>query len=240
LRPRWVLALAALLVVVMAGADAVTGEDTIIVPLYVLGPLLAALAAGPRATAAVAVLASVLGTAVLIAQTEMSAGQDVIRLLTVVLGAALAVWVALLRQRLQSTVALLDVVFERAPIGLALLGTDVRYVRVNDRLAEINGVPAGEHVGHTIPDLFPDLPPQVAADVLRVARTGEPLIEVEVTGATRADGGDRRFLASYWPVRRAEEVIGVGIVVMDVTERRTAERALREQTDRYEALLVAL
>jgi PAS domain S-box-containing protein len=240
LRPRWVLALAALLVVVMAGADAVTGEDTIIVPLYVLGPLLAALAAGPRATAAVAVLASVLGTAVLIAQTEMSAGQDVIRLLTVVLGSALAVWVALLRQRLQSTVALLDVVFERAPIGLALLGTDVRYVRVNDRLAEINGVPAGEHVGHTIPDLFPDLPPQVAADVLRVARTGEPLIEVEVTGATRADGGDRRFLASYWPVRRAEEVIGVGIVVMDVTERRTAERALREQTDRYEALLVAL
>jgi PAS domain S-box-containing protein len=224
----------------MAVADVVTGDDTIIVPLYVLAPLLAALAAGPRTTAAVAVLASVLGTGVLIAQTEMSAGQDVVRLLTVVLGSALAVWVALLRQRLQSTVALLDVIFERAPIGLALLDTDVRYVRVNDRLAEINGLPASEHVGHTVPELFPDLPPQVGADVLRVARTGEPLIEVEVTGATRAHAGDRRFLASYWPVKRAEEVIGVGIVVMDVTERRAAERALREQTDRYEALLLAL
>jgi PAS domain S-box-containing protein len=239
LRLPWVPVLAALLVVVMAVGDALTGSETIFVPLYVLGPLLASLAAGPRVTAAVAVLASALGVVVLIAQTEMSAGQDLIRLLTVVLGSALAVWVAALRQRLQSAAGLLDVVFERAPIGLALLDTGVRYVRVNDRLAEINGVPAGDHVGRTISELFPDLPPQVAADVVRVARTGEPLTEVEVTGATRA-GGDRRFLASYWPVKAAEEVIGVGIVVMDVTERRAAERALREQTDRYEALLVAL
>src|SRR4051794_26817926 len=224
----------------MVAGDLLTGESTIIVPLYVLGPLLASLAAGPRTTAVVAVMASVLGAIVLAAQTEMSAGQDVIRLLTVVLGSALAVWIAALRIRLQSAVGLLDVVFERAPIGLALLDTDVRYVRVNDRLAEIDGVSAGKHVGRTIPDVLPDLPPQMAADVLRVARTGEPLSEVEVTGATPAGEGDRRLLASYWPVKRADEVHGVGIVVMDVTERRTAERALREQTDRYEALLVAL
>jgi sigma-B regulation protein RsbU (phosphoserine phosphatase) len=239
LRLPWVPVLAALLVVAMAAGDALTGSETIFVPLYVLGPLLASIAAGQRMTAAVAVLASVLGAILLAVQTEKSAGQDVIRLLTVVLGSALAVWIALLRQRLQSAAALLDVVFERAPIGLALLDTDVRYVRVNDRLAEINGVPAAEHVGRTIAELLPDLPPQVAADVARVARTGEPLTEVEVTGATRA-GGHRQFLASYWPVNAAEEVIGVGVVVMDVTERRAAERALREQTDRYEALLVAL
>ena len=72
----------------------------------------------------------------------MIAGQDVVRLAAVVLGSAVAVWVAVLRTRLQSTVALLDVIFERAPIGLALLGIDLRYVRVNDRLAEINGLPA--------------------------------------------------------------------------------------------------
>ena len=232
--------LAALLVAVLAAVDALSGESTIIVPLYVLGPLLAALAGTPRATAAVAVLASVLGAIVLALQTEMSAGQDLIRLATVVLGSAVAVWVAVLRTRLQSTVALLDVIFERAPIGLGLLGIDLRYVRVNDRLAEINGVPAAAHAGRTIRELLPDLPPQVAADVAHVARSGEPLIEVEVLGATRAEGGDRQFLASYWPVRSGEAVSGVGIVVMDVTERRAAERAARQQTDRYEALLVAL
>src|SRR3954451_22067081 len=140
----------------MAVADALTGTDTIFVPLYVLGPLLAALAAGPRATAAVAVLATVLGSIVLVTQTELSGGQDVIRLLTVVLGSALAVWIAGLRQRLQSTAALLDVIFERAPVGIVLLDTDVRYVRVNDRLAEIDGVPAADHVSRRIPDLLPD------------------------------------------------------------------------------------
>jgi PAS domain S-box-containing protein len=242
LRPRLrVPLLAALLVVVLAVLDGLNGDDTIIVPLYVLGPLLAAMTATPRVTAAVAVLASVLGAVVLAVQTEMSAGQDLVRLATVVLGSALAVWIAALRTRLQSTVALLDVVFERAPIGLGLLGIDLRYVRVNDRLAEINGIPAAAHVGRTIAELLPDLPPQVAADVARVARSGEPLIEVEVVGATQAAGRDRQFLASYWPVRAGgDAVTGVGIVVIDVTERRLAERALREQTDRYEALLVAL
>ena len=76
-------------------------------------------------------------------------------------------------------------IFERAPIGLALLGIDLRYVRVNDRLAEINGIPAAAHVGRTIAELLPDLPPQVAADVAHVASTGEPLIEVEVAAPRR-------------------------------------------------------
>jgi PAS domain S-box-containing protein len=241
LRPRLrVPLLAALLVGALATLDGLTGKDTIIVPLYVIGPLLAAMTGTVRATAAVAILASVLGALVLALQTEMSAGQDLIRLATVVLGSALAVWIAALRTKLQSTVALLDVIFERAPIGIGLLGVDLRYVRVNDRLAEINGLPADAHVGRTIAEVLPDLPPQVAADAARVARSGEPLIEVEVAGATQAEGGDRQFLASYWPVRAAGEIVGVGIVVMDVTQRRAAARALRAQTDRYEALLVAL
>ena len=234
MRTTWVPVLAALLVIALAIGDAISGDDVVIVPLYVLGPLLASVAAGPRATAAVAALASVLGTVMLAALADLG-GQGIIRLLTVVLGSALAVWVAALRQRLQSTAALLDVIFERAPVGLGLLDTDVRYVRVNDRLAAIDGAPAAEHVGRRIPDLLPDLPAHVGDDVLRVARTGEPLSDVEVDGP-----GDRHLLASYWPVRRADEVIGVGIVLMDVSERRAAERALRAQTDRYEALLVAL
>jgi PAS domain S-box-containing protein len=239
LRPRqsriWVPVVAALLVVALTALDLATGRDIVIVPLYVLGPLLAALAATPQATAVVGLLAAALGIFALADVTDFTAGQDVIRAATVILGSALAVWIAMLRQRLASTAGLLDVTFERAPVGLALMDADGRYVRVNERLAEIDNIPAADHVGRTIAELLPSLPEQVRSDVARVARTGEPLIDVEVSG-------DREYVASYWPIVRpaGDEVIGVGIVVSDVTERRLAERALRDQTDRYEALLVAL
>jgi PAS domain S-box-containing protein len=227
----WVPVVAALLVVAFAVADAVTGGDVVLVPMYVLGPLLAAVAASPRATAAVGLLASALGAYYL---AEQSAEQDLIRLTTVVLGSALAVWIAVLRERLRRNAGLLDVIFERAPIGLALMNTDLRYVRVNQRLAEIDGVAPAAHVGMTIAELLPDLPSQVHADVAQVARTGEPMIDVDVSA-------ERDYLASYWPVQGpGDEVLGVGIVVSDVTDRRLSERALRDQTDRYEALLVAL
>ena len=127
-------------------------------------------------------------------------------------------------------------VFAHAPVGIALLDRDLRLLRVNDRIAEISGAPADEHLGRTIGELLPDLPPQVQEDAARVARTGTPLSEVEVSGV------ERRWVASYWPVRRVRggATIGVGLVMIEVTERRAAERALREQTDRYEALLHAL
>ena len=72
---------------------------------------------------------------------------------------------------------------------------------------------------------------------------GEPLTELEVAGTTAAAPGvDREWIVSYWPVRRRDDhrVVGVGAVVFEVTERRAAERALREQTARYESLLLAL
>ena len=83
----------------------------------------------------------------------------------------------------------------------------------------------------------------MTADLHRVLDTGEPLTEVQVSGITPArPDTPREFLASYWPVRHVEdsELAGVGCVVFDVTERRQAQRELRAQTDRYEALLLAL
>jgi PAS domain S-box-containing protein len=146
--------------------------------------------------------------------------------------AALAVWIAALRARLKDrdreiaeALGLLEVVFGHAPVGIALLDTELRVVRVNELLAELA---AGR-------ELLTALPPSVREDAARVASTGTPLSDVEVSGL------ERHWIVSYWPVRRAPgSLVDVGIVLIDVTERRAAERALRAQTDRYEALLMAL
>jgi PAS domain S-box-containing protein len=113
-------------------------------------------------------------------------------------------------------------------------------VRVNGRLAEINGAPAAAHIGRTLAEMVPDMPPEVAGDLRRVLDRGERLTEVQVSGRTPATPGRREWLVTYWPVREGATVTGAGCVVFDVTERRTAQRELRAQTDRYEALLLAL
>ena len=48
---------------------------------------------------------------------------------------------------LQGDRAVLDGLFAVAPVGLALLDTDLRYVRVNPALAAMNGAAAAEHLG---------------------------------------------------------------------------------------------
>jgi PAS domain S-box-containing protein len=251
---RWAAAgVAAVLLVFLV--DRLTSANVALVTLSAVGPLIAAAGAGLRPTIAVAVLATVLAL-VELALAGPFGLQDDVRVLTVLVVSTLAVVLAGLRERLEQrsaeartatrqaeeTLALLDVIFGRAPVGLAFHGLDGRYVRVNDHLAEINGRPPEEHIGHTLAEILPELP-EVGDDVRRVAETGRPSTGVEVRGETPAQPGiEREWVASYWPVRATHDgdLIGVGAVVFDVTDRRAAERALRTQTDRYETLLEAL
>jgi PAS domain S-box-containing protein len=253
-RSRWAAAgVAAVLLVFVV--DRLTSADVALVTLSAAGPLIAAVGSSQRATAGVALLAVAVALAELLLAGPLGL-QDGVRLLTVVVVSALAVALAALRGRLEQataearsasrtaeeTLALLDVIFDRAPVGLAFHDLDGRYVRINDHLAEINGRTQAEHAGRTIAEMLPGVP-EAGVEVRRVAESGVPVTEMELRGETPADPGvQREWIASVWPVRAAAggEVLGVGTVVFEVTDRRAAERALRTQTDRYETLLAAL
>jgi PAS domain S-box-containing protein len=251
---RWVAAGVAAIVVVFL-LDRLTTADVALVTLSAVGPLIAAVGGSPRATAAVAVLATAVSLLELLLAGPLD-GQNSVRLATVAVVSVLAVVLALLGGRLQQrtaearaasrqaeeTLALLDVIFGRAPVGLAFHDLDGRYVRVNDHLAEINGRPPEEHIGLTLAEVLPGVP-KAGREVLRVAETGQPAIGMELAGETPAQPGVKReWVASLWPVRAAVggQMLGVGAVVYEVTDRRAAERAVRTQTDRYETLLEAL
>lgn len=125
---------------------------------------------------------------------------------------------------------LLDALIESAPIGFALFDTDLRYLRVNEALARINGIPAEDHIGRTLAEVVPEVPREGHAEPLeRVLRTGRPAVDVEVTGRTRAaPHSDRSWLVSYYPVSFDGRVIALGAFVVDITERRRAEEELRD------------
>ena len=51
----------------------------------------------------------------------------------------------------------LETLYRTAPVGLCLVDRDLRYVRINERLAAINGKPPGEHIGRTIREIIPEI-----------------------------------------------------------------------------------
>ena len=51
----------------------------------------------------------------------------------------------------------LERLYATAPIGLGFLDTELRYIRVNERLAQINGVSAQSHVGRRLADIVPEV-----------------------------------------------------------------------------------
>jgi len=93
------------------------------------------------------------------------------------------------------------------------------------------GKKPGESVGFSVWELYAHQP--AALEKIREALLGKT---VQVT----MDEGGRSFAVSYAPFRDGSgAVVGAVGVALDVTERKQAERALREQTDLYEALLKA-
>jgi serine phosphatase RsbU (regulator of sigma subunit) len=116
--------------------------------------------------------------------------------------------------------ALLDTLFEDAPFGLAYFDTDLRYVRINDVLARKKGLSPAAHVGRTPEELLPDA--VQAMDALRqVLATGEPLSrDVEL----RSHAAPLQFAASLVPVRDGEEIVGVAVIAVEVSDERSSAR----------------
>jgi PAS domain S-box-containing protein len=131
------------------------------------------------------------------------------------------------RERAEHAAALLDVLFEKAPVGLAVVDPQLRYLRVNQRLAEIQGQPAEAHVGRTVAEASPVLAPALARG-FQAALDGQIPHVDELVGDSPAAPGPRDLLVSYYPIRVGQDVVAAGGMVLDVTDHKQAERELEE------------
>jgi diguanylate cyclase (GGDEF)-like protein/PAS domain S-box-containing protein len=127
------------------------------------------------------------------------------------------------------TITLLETLVSEAPVGFGLVDRDFRMVRLNETLAAINGSTVAEHVGQPVAALIPQLWPQLEPLYRHVLDTGTAVRDVEVDGLSAADAVQtRHWLTSYYPAWLEDQVIGIAIVVVDVTERKKAEEARRQ------------
>jgi PAS domain S-box-containing protein len=122
----------------------------------------------------------------------------------------------------------LQLIYDTAPIGLACLSPDCRYLQINQRLTEICGISVEDHLGRTVRDCVPALADAVEGIVRSIMETGDPVTGIEVAGQ-RADQTEERFWITYWhPLRSPSgEIVGVNVAAEEITERKRAEAALQ-------------
>ena len=127
----------------------------------------------------------------------------------------------------------LDQLYHTAPIGLCLMDTELRFVRINAQLAAINGVAIKDHIGATLWEILPNMADTLEPIYRGVIDSGEPVLDIEVEGVTQAhQDGVGNYLVSYYPVKDGDgRVFGVSTVVQDITDLKAAEQSLHEQSE---------
>jgi PAS domain S-box-containing protein len=146
-----------------------------------------------------------------------------------------------LRER-DATLELLDTFLATAPVGFAVLDTELRYVRINDMLAALNGRSAAEHVGRSVAEVLAPEVVQLVDPLLRGVLGGVAVIGLEAEVDAPGRPGERlSLLASYYPLRdRRGTVWGAGGVVTDITSQKMAQRELERDAELRERFMAIL
>lgn len=132
----------------------------------------------------------------------------------------------------------LQAYFHHVPVGLAVVDQDLRYVRVNERFAEMSGQPAAVHPGRGIAELDPSCASNAVAHIRRALERQQPVLEVEFD----SHGEDptcptRHWRCSYIPLPDPTDCNQAVIcMVQDITIAHRAETAVRANERRMSAL----
>jgi formate hydrogenlyase transcriptional activator len=134
--------------------------------------------------------------------------------------------------------------FSSSSVGLSILDSELRYLAVNNTLAETHGIPAADHLGKTVREILGDFADVIEPQVQRVFSTGEPVLNLDVSPiASRSGCG--HWVANYFPIKdQSGTVTRIGLVVVEISEQKELRKSLKElsgklrkQMDRLQMLL---
>ncbi|MFE7579683.1 PAS domain-containing protein, partial [Streptomyces sp. NPDC057521] len=134
-------------------------------------------------------------------------------------------------RRLERDLALSVGLVDQSPIGLAVLGPDLRFMSANAALERMDGLSAAEHLGRPVGEALSFLDPEgLEAAAREVLDSGVPQVSRQVAGRSpAAPDADRAWSVSLYRLDdSAGRVLGIAVSLIDVTDRyRAAAEAER-------------
>lgn len=128
---------------------------------------------------------------------------------------------------------LLCAYFKVARVGMGILDTNFRYLAINRTLAEMDGIPAEDHIGKSVRELLPDVAEAVEPHLERVFATGEPVSNLEVSSLYPDDSGPGHWLTYLFPIKNeVGEIQHIGGFVVEITQQKRLEESLRNASDK--------
>ncbi len=130
-------------------------------------------------------------------------------------------------QALRKSEQFLATVLDNLPAAVGLRDRNGRYIRVNPEYEKVYGVTNDAARGKTLPEVLPKNTAEEFAALDREAIKQRQAVARELT-VKQADG-EHIVVATYFPVLDPSgDVIATGVVDHDITERKEAEQALRQ------------
>ena len=120
----------------------------------------------------------------------------------------------------------LETLYETAPIALALFDpVEFRYLRLNDRQAQIVGLPREQILGRTLTEIAPI---KGLREMFQQVAAGHPIRNQLIEGELPSRPGEHRFWnVNYFPVYNSDGTIqAITAASIDITNQKKAEAAL--------------
>jgi two-component system CheB/CheR fusion protein len=124
----------------------------------------------------------------------------------------------------------IETLYKTAPVGMAMVDRNRRFLKINQHFAELNGQPIGKHIGRTLQEMIPSLAEKMERPIAEVFERASAVVNLEASVRLQGEA-IRDFLIDFYPYEEEGLITAVGIILKDVTELRRLEKELRRLMD---------
>jgi len=135
------------------------------------------------------------------------------------------------------TLSELETIYNSAPVGLCVFDNQLSFIRINERMAELNGFEISEHIGRSPRDLLPGLADKADEMRDRVVEAGKSILGIEIVGETPAQPNvERTWLENWQPLKdESGKVVRINVMAVEITEQKKLNQQLIKARNELEA-----